>query len=50
MEAQKNTTAFREAMAVDWKIIPEFFITSAERKNGKTELLGLIEEIIFDNF
>lgn len=50
MEAQKNTTTFREAMAVDWKIIPEFFITSAERKTGKPELLGLIEEIIFDNF
>jgi GTP-binding protein len=50
MEAQRNSNAFREAMAIDWKIIPEFFITSAERKTGKMEVLGLIEEIIFNNY
>lgn len=46
MEAQKNTNAFRDALAQDWGIIPEFFISSAEKKNGKIEILGLIEEIL----
>ena len=50
MEGQKNITAFMGALAEDWQILPEYFISSTERKLGKNEILGLIEEIIFPNF
>jgi GTP-binding protein len=50
MEAQRNINAFREALAADWKIIPEYFVSSAERRTGKTELLGVIEEILESNY
>ncbi len=49
MEGQKNINAFNQALTQDWGILPEFFTTSSERKNGKVELMGLIEEIIFSN-
>lgn len=45
LEGQKNINAFREALTADWAIIPEYFITSAERRTGKVELLGLLGEI-----
>ncbi len=50
MEGQRNITAFREALSRDWEILPEYFVTSAEKKSGKIELLGLIEEIVFSSF
>lgn len=50
MEGQRNINAFMEALSQDWGILPEYFISSSEKKNGKTELLGLIEEIIFNSF
>ena len=46
-ERQKNTNAFRDALKEDWGILPEFFISSAERRTGKEEILGLLEEIIY---
>ncbi len=49
MEGQKNMHAFREELAKEWGIIPEFFVSSAERKNGKIEILGLISEILEAN-
>ncbi len=45
-EGQKNIDAFRSAMAADWEIIPEYFITSSEKSAGKMELLAVIEEIL----
>jgi GTP-binding protein len=50
MEAQKNITAFLGELSKDWDILPEYFVTSAEKKRGKIELLGLIEEIVFSGF
>jgi GTP-binding protein len=50
MEGQKNITDFMAALSEDWQILPEYFISSSERKTGKTEILGLIEEIIFPNY
>lgn len=50
MEGQRNITAFREALSRDWGILPEYFITSSEKKSGKIEMLGLIEEIVFSTF
>jgi GTP-binding protein len=49
LEGQKNTTAFREELAKEWEIIPEFFISSAERRTGQVEILGLISEILERN-
>ena len=46
MEGQKNMHDFREELAKEWGIIPEFFVSSSERKTGKTEILGLIGEIL----
>lgn len=50
LEGQKNINAFREALTADWQILPEFFISSAERRMGKTELIGVIEEILEAEF
>jgi GTP-binding protein len=50
MEGQRNITSFMSALSEDWQILPEYFISSAEKKTGKTEIMGLIEEIIFPNF
>lgn len=50
MEGQRNITAFREALSKEWQILPEYFVTSSEKKGGKTEMLGLIEEIVFNSF
>ena len=50
MEGQKNIMDFREALSAEWQILPEYFITSAEKRTGKVELMGLIEEIIFPEY
>jgi GTP-binding protein len=50
LEGQKNINAFREALTADWQILPEFFISSAERRTGKSELIGVIEEILDTEF
>ncbi|MBX2952648.1 MAG: ribosome biogenesis GTP-binding protein YihA/YsxC [Leadbetterella sp.] len=49
-EGQRNINAFREALSQDWDILPEYFVTSSEKKSGKIEMLGLIEEIVFSSF
>lgn len=50
LEGQRNINAFREALSESWEILPEYFVSSAEKKSGKIELLGLIEEIVFNSF
>ena len=50
MEGQRNITAFREELTRDWDILPEYFVTSSEKRGGKIEVLGLIEEIVFNSF
>jgi GTP-binding protein len=50
MEGQRNITAFLEALKEDWDILPEYFVTSSEKRSGKVEMLGLIEEIVFNSF
>lgn len=42
---QKNIDDFRLKMAERWEILPEFFISSAEYRTGREELLNLISEI-----
>lgn len=45
MAGQKNIDDFRLKMAERWEILPEYFISSAERRTGRDELLNLISEI-----
>ena len=40
---EKNVRDFLNAMKADWETLPPHFITSAENKTGKDELLALIE-------
>ncbi|MBC7425175.1 MAG: YihA family ribosome biogenesis GTP-binding protein, partial [Bacteroidia bacterium] len=40
-----NVEAFKEKLFESWEQIPEYFITSAETKLGREELLGWIENI-----
>ncbi len=50
MEGQRNINAFNEELSKDWGILPEYFVTSADKRGGKVEVLGLIEEIVFGSF
>lgn len=45
LAGQKNVNAFKMALTERWEILPEHFITSAERRMGRIEVLGLIDEI-----
>lgn len=50
LEGQRNITAFTEALREQWEILPEYFVTSSEKRVGKVEVVGLIEEIVFNSF
>ncbi len=43
---QRNVDLFRAAMGEAWDVLPEMFVTSAEKSSGKEELLEYIGEII----
>lgn len=45
-ELQKNFVSFEKQMLTSWEEMPEFFITSAEKKTGKEDMLAYIEENI----
>ena len=45
MAGQKNINDFTMKMAERWETLPEYFISSAERRTGRDELLNLISEI-----
>jgi GTP-binding protein len=42
---QRNVQAFLDAMRASWQFLPQSFVTSAEKKVGKTELLQAIETL-----
>ncbi len=42
---QKNINDFKMALAETWGILPEHYVTSAERSLGRSEVLQLIDEI-----
>jgi GTP-binding protein len=42
----KNMHLFLAEMRTDWITLPETFITSAEKKTGKTELLYFMEHVL----
>ena len=45
-ELHKNFALFQKQMLTTWEEMPEFFITSAEKKTGKEDVLAYIEENI----
>jgi len=49
LKGQKNVNDFKMALADRWEILPEHYITSAEKSLGRIELLQLIDEINSSN-
>ena len=45
-ELQKNIAAFQKAMLSTWEDMPDFIISSAEKKIAKDDILDLIQENI----
>ena len=41
----KNISNYRKEMLKEWEELPEIFITSAENRNGRTEVLDFISKI-----
>jgi GTP-binding protein len=44
-KAKQNAQAWMEALKDGWEELPPYFITSAEKKTGRDELLDYIEQI-----
>jgi GTP-binding protein len=44
-QLDRNLTAIRQALLEQWETLPQEFITSAERRTGREEMLNLIHEI-----
>ncbi|GAA3926715.1 ribosome biogenesis GTP-binding protein YihA/YsxC [Hymenobacter algoricola] len=42
---QQNVVSYLEKMGESWDELPRHFITSAEEKTGRTEILSFIEEV-----
>lgn len=43
-ELQKSFSQFEKQMLVNWEEMPEFFISSAEKKTGREDILAYVEE------
>ena len=48
-ELEKNIQVYQETLFLEWEELPPMFISSAEKKTGKEELLNYIGEIVEDN-
>ncbi|HEY5511524.1 MAG TPA: ribosome biogenesis GTP-binding protein YihA/YsxC [Prolixibacteraceae bacterium] len=46
---EKNLETYREEMLKNWDELPRIFVTSAEKGNGRDELMDFIGEIITKN-
>lgn len=46
MQMEKNVQDFLAEMSKKWKNLPPYFLTSSERRIGKTELLGWIGDML----
>jgi len=44
-EVEKNTEEYKKALLEDWEELPQFFVTSATKSEGKDEILSFIEEV-----
>lgn len=45
-ELEENITAFMHKLSETWETLPHYFVTSSERRTGRNELLGFIENAI----
>ncbi len=45
VKARQNATAWMEKLKDRWETLPPYFITSAEKKTGREEVLDYIEQI-----
>ena len=45
VKAKQNAVAWMKALKDVWEELPPYFITSAEKKTGREEVLGYIEQI-----
>ncbi len=45
-ELRRNVAAFERRLLEEWEELPPRFVTSAEKAQGRDELLGYIEEIL----
>ncbi|AFK02833.1 GTP-binding protein engB [Emticicia oligotrophica DSM 17448] len=45
LTAEKNVELFKKTMLLSWTKIPQYFITSSERRLGRDEILQAIEEM-----
>jgi GTP-binding protein len=44
--AEENIAAFMHKLSETWETLPRYFVTSSERRTGREELLGFIEDAI----
>jgi len=45
-ESEKNINAFKEALLQYWEALPEIFVSSAQNKLGKTEILNYFAKVL----
>src|SRR5690606_23405791 len=44
-ETAKNVKDFLKALSQTWEALPQHFVTSSVKKNGRNQILAFIEEI-----
>jgi GTP-binding protein len=44
-EVSKNVKGFLDALRKTWQFLPQHFVTSAIKKTGRTQILGVIDEM-----
>lgn len=48
-QLDKNIAVYKKELLKSWEELPDYFLTSAELKSGKNELLGFIHEVNANN-
>ncbi len=49
VKARQNVEKYLQSLLETWEELPPHFITSSEKKQGREELLGYIDQILTDN-
>ena len=49
VKARQNVEKYLQSLLETWEELPPHFITSSEKKQGREELLGYINQILTDN-
>ena len=48
-KAKENVNRYLKTLMNTWEELPPYFVTSSEKRQGKEELLGYIEQILTEN-